>query len=413
MARTWLSVTVELLGGRGEELWPWPGRVFAVGPSHTFADLATAIDDAFARWDRSHLSQFVLDDGRMVTDAESGAELQASGFGPVPDVLDIAGIKVMRTIELGAVFEYIFDLGDDWTHQCTVGTQKIDPREALGILPDAPLPYWGWGNIPDQYGRRWFDDDREGPVPPRPGTPHPMLTGAWPERGRTPVVDVREVGVAVRTGDPERFVAAVTGREIEDALQQVGAGIPMVLASGVSAAEPLALAVINGLRMRDGVGDRVLADDLLALLRKESPARDALPVDLDMLLMFMEGDPMLSTGGYVDRRTGDVIGDEMEDVMIDGEDGEFDPEDDPDRWLRVDRGGSRDGWEDMSAFAAKQRDAGLRARLEQAIEGKGAFRRFRDLVHAEGLAEQWDLYSTDRQWGRAREFLAEGGIRVA
>ncbi len=48
MARTRLSVTVELLGGRGEELWPWPGRVFAVGPSHTFNDLANAINDAFA-----------------------------------------------------------------------------------------------------------------------------------------------------------------------------------------------------------------------------------------------------------------------------------------------------------------------------------------------------------------------------
>src|SRR3954468_23428735 len=60
MARTWLSVTVELLGGRGEELWPWPGRIFAVGPSHTFMDLADAINDGFGRWDRSHLSMFTL-----------------------------------------------------------------------------------------------------------------------------------------------------------------------------------------------------------------------------------------------------------------------------------------------------------------------------------------------------------------
>ena len=50
MGPTWLSVTVELLGGRSEELWPWPGRVFAVGPSHTFMDLAKAINDAFGRW---------------------------------------------------------------------------------------------------------------------------------------------------------------------------------------------------------------------------------------------------------------------------------------------------------------------------------------------------------------------------
>ena len=78
MARTWLSVTVELLGGRGEELWPWPGRIFAVGPSHTFMDLANAINDAFARWDRSHLSMFTLDDGRVITDQETGAEMGAS-----------------------------------------------------------------------------------------------------------------------------------------------------------------------------------------------------------------------------------------------------------------------------------------------------------------------------------------------
>src|SRR5688500_8393277 len=30
-AKTWLSVGVELLSGRGEDLWPRPGRVFIVG----------------------------------------------------------------------------------------------------------------------------------------------------------------------------------------------------------------------------------------------------------------------------------------------------------------------------------------------------------------------------------------------
>src|SRR5665811_2139648 len=75
MARRWISIRVELLGGRGEELWPYPGRVFAVGPAQTFADLARAIDNAFARWDLSHLSLFTLADGRVVTDAETGADL--------------------------------------------------------------------------------------------------------------------------------------------------------------------------------------------------------------------------------------------------------------------------------------------------------------------------------------------------
>jgi hypothetical protein len=93
MARTWLSVRVELLGGRGEELWPWPGRVFAVGPSHTFMDLANAINDAFARWDRSHLSAFTLSDGRVVTDEETGDEMAGSIGGPIRAPLDIESAK--------------------------------------------------------------------------------------------------------------------------------------------------------------------------------------------------------------------------------------------------------------------------------------------------------------------------------
>src|SRR4051794_673745 len=81
VARTWLSVTVELIGGRGEELWPWPGRIFAVGPSHTFMDFADAINDAFGRWDRSHLSMFTLVDGQVITDVSTGAEMAESAGG--------------------------------------------------------------------------------------------------------------------------------------------------------------------------------------------------------------------------------------------------------------------------------------------------------------------------------------------
>ena len=53
MTRTWLSIRVDLVDGRGERLWPRPGRIFAAARSHHFAALATAIDGAFARWDRA------------------------------------------------------------------------------------------------------------------------------------------------------------------------------------------------------------------------------------------------------------------------------------------------------------------------------------------------------------------------
>ena len=57
MARTWLSIRVDLISGHGEECWPRPGRIFAAARSHKFSQLADAIDTAFARWDRSHLVQ--------------------------------------------------------------------------------------------------------------------------------------------------------------------------------------------------------------------------------------------------------------------------------------------------------------------------------------------------------------------
>ena len=98
--------------------------------------------------------------------------------------------------------------------------------------------------------------------------------------------------------------------------------------------------------------------------------------------------------------------------MIVGEDAAIDVGEEPDRWLRLNRTGSRNGWRDMAAFAERQHYVALRERLERAIEGKGAFFRFRDIVDGGNLSEQWYAFSTDRQMGRAREFLADHGIRV-
>ena len=172
------------------------------------------------------------------------------------------------------------------------------------------------------------------------------------------------------------------------------------------------MSVINRLTWRAGTGDRVLADDLLARLRGEPLPGRVLPVDLEMLGILLEGDSELSTGAYIDLHSGEVYAESDTDPMMVGEDAAINVDEDPDRWLHIDAAGSRDGWRDMAAFAERQHDEALRARLERAIEGKGAFRRFRDLVHDEGLTEQWEVYASDRQIGRARELLAEEGIRV-
>lgn len=412
MGRTWLSVTVELLGGRGEDLWPWPGRIFAVGPSHTFMDLADAVNDAFARWDRAHLSVFTLADGRVVADEETGAEMAGSIGGPIGTPLDIEKAQVAKVLDPGAEFQFTFDLGDNWVHRCLVGDEKVDPLEVLGIRPDKPLPYWGWGSIPDQYGRRWAADDGESRPPTRPARPHPMLLAEWPAQEMVPALDLAELRAAIATADPDRFLAAVAGRDVDDVLQQVGAGMPMALDQRREQTEPVALSVINRLTMRAGPGDEVLAEDLLARLRGEPLKGRVVPVDLEILRVELEGDLSMSTGGYVDLHSGEVYDEAATDPMMVGDDADIDVEEDPDRWLRFDRTGSRDGWRDMAAFAQRQRDGALRERLERAIEGRGAFRRFRDLVHEESLAEQWYAFSTDHQLGRSRELLADEGLRV-
>jgi len=112
VSRTWLSITVELVEGRDRTFWPRPGRVFGAASAHTFAELADAIDGAFARWDRAHLREFRLADNRRI------------------------------------------------------GRPDPDAAEASAALDERTTKRWG--ELPDQYGRRFADDDLESVVPPNP-----------------------------------------------------------------------------------------------------------------------------------------------------------------------------------------------------------------------------------------------------
>ncbi|GAB3284115.1 plasmid pRiA4b ORF-3 family protein [Kineosporia babensis] len=176
MARTWLSIRVDLVSGHGGDLWPRPGRILAAARSHTFAQFAESIDDAFARWDHAHLHLFTLADGTPVTPLDWW-----DGEHP-DDALDGRTTKLSR-LQPGEQFAYVFDLGDCWAHLCTVAEARIDPQEELGIIPDRPLPTWGWGQIPDQYARAWDSDDGESPAPRRPRPALGDLPPILPEWG--------------------------------------------------------------------------------------------------------------------------------------------------------------------------------------------------------------------------------------
>ncbi len=179
VARTWLSIRVELVSGRGEDYWPRPGRIFAAARSHSFDQLAAAIDAGFGRWDLAHLHLFTLADGRQLATRGlwDGEEPEGS--------LDSATTS-LSLLGLGDRFAYVFDLGDDWAQLCTVGAERIDPLQAVGIVPSQPTAYWGWGELPDQYGRRWDGDDGESPAPKQPGDLLADLPAILPEWGPTP-----------------------------------------------------------------------------------------------------------------------------------------------------------------------------------------------------------------------------------
>ncbi len=161
MARSWLSIRVELVSGQGETLWPRPGRIFAAARSHSFAQLARAVDLAFSRWDLAHLHLFTLADGTDISSLEWWDDEAPDG------TVDGHATKLSR-LQAGEQFAYVFDMGDAWSHLCTVAHKPIDPLGELGEAPDQPVPYWGWGSLPDQYGRRWDGDDGESTMPRRP-----------------------------------------------------------------------------------------------------------------------------------------------------------------------------------------------------------------------------------------------------
>ncbi|MGI8522969.1 MAG: UPF0158 family protein [Nocardioides sp.] len=408
MAQKWLSITVELLGGRGKALWPMPGRVFAVGPSHTFAELGEAIDLAFARWDLAHLRRFDLADGIVVTDAETAADLADPAFGDAVPSLDVDAAKVARTVRPGDELRYVFDFGDGWTHRLSVDTETIDPQETVGLIPRLPTAYWGGGVIPDQYGRRWVHDDGEGDPPP--AYDDPMLRGDWPARV-APAVDLTELRGAVARRDGDAIVAAVQGQDLDDLLQLAGAGAEVLLAIDHPGARALAESVVAGLSLRDGVGDDVLREDLLAQSNGTPIAARSVVVDLGELAYALN-DHGNEWRSYLDLRTGDVVPGFLTDEGEVGDDF-VDIDDDPDRYLAIEPGSSREGWQDMSAFVARLPAGELRERLDRAIEGRGAFRRFKDEAARAGLLDRWFAFSDDHERGRAREFLADHGIRVA
>ncbi|MGH2573124.1 MAG: IS1096 element passenger TnpR family protein [Actinomycetota bacterium] len=124
---------------RGVRSLAWQG-LLGVAATH-FRQLAEAINAAFGRWDLGHLYVFRLPDGLRIGTAFEDPSKQRA-----------ARTKIAKRLE-AEVFDYEFDFGDSREHRCTVLQTGVIPEDAYGVRPKGPVAVWGWGMIPDQYGR--------------------------------------------------------------------------------------------------------------------------------------------------------------------------------------------------------------------------------------------------------------------
>lgn len=422
MAQHWLEIEVELVGGLGEFVWPRPGRVFLARGDGTFRQLAEAINHGFARWELGHLHQFVLPGGDEVVPVDLWDEDD-------DDALDDATTR-LSVLAPGEPFAYVFDLGDGWEHLCTVTDAAVDPMELWGEEPEeAIVCTFGWGDLPDQHGRQWRDDDGQSPPPPPPDVlteDLPPLLPHWSDRlrvvpdhdapawlGPMPEWDLGTYGElrgAVNRGDGAAIVDLLRHRDVLEVAQLAGDGLLVAIDKGIEEAADMARSLAADVRERFHIGDEDLADQLDAACGVgETPSLAAAPVALDDLSMHLEsGDDLLGTW-MVNVETGEWLPDDPMGIA-----GIPEPDDweDPDRWLAVTSLGSREAWKDMRSFIDRLDDGDLADRLYRAIDGRGAFRMFRTVLHDHPeLVEAWRRFSEERQRGRARAWLATSGYR--
>jgi hypothetical protein len=220
---------------------------------------------------------------------------------------------------------------------------------------------------------------------------------------------VKELRGAVYRGDPS-IVDLVCGRLTDDVLQLAGDGLLDAVTREVAGAAELATRCAAALTKRGWDGDEELADQLNAAAGSSAaPLLRPVDVDLEELASLLEGD-VLGGGGRVDLKTGECWPD-----SLDYQDDDVDDDNNQDdRWLYVESVGSHGGYRDMELFIATLDRPEIADRLQIAISGKGAFRRFKDVLSRwPEEFERYCLLSNERQRGRARAWLAAEGYRPA
>ena len=129
----------------------------------------------------------------------------------------------------------------------------------------------------------------------------------------------------------------------------------------------------------------------------------------DLETAFERNSPEMSS--FLNLETGEVL------MLVDGN-----PDDDtrrnsaqmqPDVYVAIDPASSREQYRWMERFVASVEDETLRERLIIAIDGKGAFRRFKDvLLHYPGERERWFSYRADLLHSFINDWLISKDIQT-
>jgi uncharacterized protein YciI len=225
---------------------------------------------------------------------------------------------------------------------------------------------------------------------------------------------------ALRAGQGVLFLLA--SRPLEAVLQHAGQALLAELATGSPGAQSCARRCAQGLQERFWEGDEQLALELRHALGEQISAGeygaaawplDDTGVDLAELADHLDGDPGQGRG-VVDLQTGMVWPPGISDYDYDPPP-ELDQDSadyDEDRWLFFSPE-SGQGYRDMLDFTSYVNHERLRQRLLDALDGRGAFRRFRDVMHSgpDEVVTHWQIFRQERALGRARAWLAQHGYR--
>jgi len=170
-----------------------------------------------------------------------------------------------------------------------------------------------------------------------------------------------------------------------------------------------------------------------------------LHINLDLLADYLDLDPTMGFNHFLDLETGEVVGiseddrwaleelfdnDDIADVEVDlparlaqtDYTDQFKEQllltyqigtDFRTRFLPMPQEESHEAYADMAAFVETIADQSTRARLAHALEGRGAFRRFRDIVFDDRrLRDRWHALQNERRRERMRTWLEEEGFDV-